>query len=258
MSEVLLDRQGAVATVTLNRPDRLNAMNDALLDGLVDTLETLDDDKDLAVIVLRGAGRAFCVGGDLAAHHEPVGGSQAESRLRHHVRAAEILREGHAVSIASVNGAAAGAGFGLAAACDLRITAESAVFRSAFLTAAMSGDFGLGWSLTHLLGAARAHEILLLNEKISAAGAQEIGLATRVYADAELDGHVRALAEAIASGPPLATAGIKANLGDATRLPFTECLRRECARHIATAFSADAAEAGRAFLEKRIPEFRGK
>lgn len=179
--EVLLDRQGAIATVTLNRPDRLNAMNDALLDGLVDTLETLDDDKDLAVIVLRGAGRAFCVGGDLAAHHEPVGQSQAESRLRYHVRAAEILREGHAVSIASVNGPAAGAGFGLAAACDLRIVAKSAVFRSAFLTAAMSGDFGLGWSLTHLIGAARAHEILLLNEKISAAGAREIGLATRAF-----------------------------------------------------------------------------
>lgn len=258
MSEVLLDRRGAIATVTLNRPDRLNAMNNPLLDGLVDTLETLNDDKDLAVIILRGAGRAFCVGGDLAAHREPIGQSQAESRLRHHTRAAEILRNGHAVSIATVNGPAAGAGFSLAAACDLRILAESAVFRSAFLTAAMSGDFGLGWSLTHLLGGARAREILFLNEKISASRALEMGLATGVYPDAELNDRVSALADAIASGPPLAIAGLKANLDDAAQQSFTECLRRECARHIATAFSADATEAGQAFLEKRTPEFRGE
>lgn len=257
MSEVLLDRQGAIATVTLNRPDRLNAMNNALLDGLVDTLETLNDDRDVAVIVLRGAGRAFCVGGDLAAPYEPIGQSQAESRLRHHIRAAEILRNGRAISIACVNGPAAGAGFGLAAACDLRIVAQSAVFRSAFLTAAMSGDFGLSWSLTHLLGGARAREILLLNEKISARSAQEIGLATRVYPDAELDDQVRAIAEGMAAGPPLAITGMKDNLADAAQRSFTECLRLECARHIATAFSADATEAGKAFLEKRTPEFRG-
>ncbi len=257
MSEVTLDRRGAVATVVLNRPDRLNAMNDALLDNLVDVLETLNDDKDLAVIVLRGAGRAFCVGGDLSARHEPTGASRAESRLRHHVRVAEILRNGRAVSIAAVNGPAAGAGFSLAAACDLRVAAESALFRSAFLTAAMSGDFGLGWSLTHLLGGAQARSILFLNEKITASRAHEIGLVTRVFPDAELDRETQAIADAIASGPPLALAGMKANLDDAARLSFTECLRRECGRHIATAFSADAAEAGRAFLEKRTPRFRG-
>jgi 2-(1,2-epoxy-1,2-dihydrophenyl)acetyl-CoA isomerase len=258
MSEVLLNRRDAVATVTLNRPDQLNAMNSGLLNGLVDTLETLNDDKDIRVIVIRGAGRAFCVGGDLAARPEPVGQSQAESRLRHWVRASEILREGHTVSIAAVNGAAAGAGFSLAAACDLRIVAESAVFRSAFLTAAMSGDFGLGWSLTHLLGGARASQILLLNEKISASDALDMGLATRVHPADEFEEGVRAVADALAAGPPLAMAGIQANLGDAARLPFTECLRRECARHIATGHSADAKEAGRAFLKKRAPQFRGE
>lgn len=258
MSEILLDRNGAIATVTLNRPERLNAMNPALLDGLVSTLETLNDEKDVLVIILRGAGRAFCVGGDLSAQHEPTGRSQAESKLRHWVRAAEILRDGHAISIAAVNGAAAGAGFSLAAACDLRIVAESAVFRSAFLTAAMSGDFGLGWSLTRLLGSARAQEILLLNEKISASTALEIGLATRLYSDEKLNEGVRAIAETLAAGPPLALAGIKANLSDARQLSFTECLLRECAAHITTGFSEDAVEAGRAFLEKRTPKFHGK
>lgn len=258
MSEVLLERRGAVATVTLNRPDRLNAMNTALLDALADTLETLNDDRTVRVIIVTGAGRAFCVGGDLSADHTGIGHSQAESRLRHHTRASEILREGRAVSIAAVNGAAAGAGFSLAAACDLRIVAESGLFRSAFLTAAMSGDFGLGWSLTHLLGGARAREILLLNEKISASRALQMGLATQVCADAQLEDKVLALAETIAAGPPLAIAGVKANLDDAARLSFTECLRRECERHIATAFSADAREAGAAFLEKRPAKFSGE
>lgn len=258
MSEVMLERRGAVATVVLNRPDQLNAMNEPLLDQMVDTLETLDDDPTVSVIVMRGAGRAFCAGGDLSASHDDVGRSQTESRLRHHVRAAEILREGHAVSIAAVNGPAAGAGFALAAACDLRLAAESAVFRSAFLTAAMSGDFGLGWSLTHLVGAARAAELLLLNAKIPATDALAMGLATRVYPDAEFDAGVDAVAAALAAGPPLAIAGIKANLGDASRLSYTECLRRECTRHVATALSVDAAEAGAAFLGKRTPQFRGE
>jgi 2-(1,2-epoxy-1,2-dihydrophenyl)acetyl-CoA isomerase len=258
MPEILLDQQGAVASVTLNRPDQLNAMNPALLDQLIETLENLDDEESVSVIVLRGAGRAFCVGGDLAADHGRGRPSRHEGRLRHYVRASEILREGHAVSIAVVDSPAAGAGFSLAAACDLRFISESAVFRSAFLTAGMSGDFGLNWSLTRLLGAARANEIMLLNEKISAEQAVTLGLASRTYPDSKIDGAVRTAARSLAAGPPLAIAGIKANLRDATVLSFTEALHRECARHVATGSSKDAAEAGRAFLEKRQPEFKGR
>lgn len=258
MPEVLLTRRGPVATVTLNRPDNLNSMNTPLLDQLVATLETLNDDLSVAVIVLTGAGRAFCVGGDLTAELPAHGHSQAESQLRHHVRASEILREGRAVSIAAVNGPAAGAGFSLAAACDLRLLTDNAVFRSAFLTAAMSGDFGLSWSLTHLVGGAKARSILLLNERISASDALTIGLASRVFPATEFEAGVDAIADALAAGPPLAIAGIKANLKDASTLSFTECLRREVARHVATAFSADVAEAGQAFLSKRAPQFTGK
>ncbi|MBM7368645.1 enoyl-CoA hydratase/isomerase family protein [Gordonia hydrophobica] len=257
MPEVILDRCGAVATVTLNRPDAMNAMNTPLLDQLVGTLETLSDDPTTRVIILTGAGRAFCAGGDLHADYSGGSNAQAESRLRHHVRAAEILREGDAVSIAAINGPAAGAGFSLAAACDLRYMADTAVLRSAFLTAAMSGDFGLGWSLSRLLGTARATEILLLNEKITADRALQIGLVTGVTSHAELDETVRAAAQKLAAGPPLAIAGIKQNLHDATTLPFTECLRRETSTHVAVARSADVAEAGAAFLAKRAPHFIG-
>lgn len=258
MTEVLTTVDGAIATVTLNRPEALNAMNDPLLDQLIDSLETLDDDPGIRVIVVAGAGRAFCVGGDLAAEHEPMGAAQAETHLRRHVRAAEILRNGKAVSIAAVGGPAAGAGFALAAACDLRFAAEAAVFRSAFLTAAMSGDFGLAWSLSRLIGSARATEILVLNRRVDARRAVEIGLATSLHPTGDLMDAVYAVAAELAAGPPLAIAGILANLQDAANLSFTECLRREAGRHIASAFSADAAEAGRAFLQKRRPQFEGR
>ncbi|MGV9670315.1 enoyl-CoA hydratase [Gordonia desulfuricans] len=258
MNEVTLARSGAIATVTLNRPEAMNAMNDALLDQLVETLESLDGDESTRVVVIRGAGRAFCAGGDLTVDHTGLTPAVAESRLRAHVRAAEILRAGHMVSIAAVDGAAAGAGFALAAACDLRVISESAVFRAAFLTAAMSGDFGLSWSLTRLIGSARAHEVLLLNERITAARAVEIGLASQSVVAAEFESHLDAMAQRLAAGPPLALAAIKANLNDATELSFTECLRTECRRHVATGLSADATEAGHAFLEKRQPRFVGR
>jgi 2-(1,2-epoxy-1,2-dihydrophenyl)acetyl-CoA isomerase len=258
MTAVLLEQKDGIATVTLNRPDQLNAMNDELLDALVETLENLYDNADVRVIVLRGAGKAFCVGGDLTATHDRSRPTRGESRLRHHVRAAELLSEGHAVTIAAIHGACAGAGFSLVAACDLRLVAQSAVFRSAFLTAGMSGDFGLAWSLTQLVGGAKAREILFCNEKFDGQRAAELGLASRCVPADQLDAEVTGLAAALAAVPPLAVRGMKANLVDATVLGFPEALLRESARHVQTAFSEDAAEAGRAFLEKRTPTFRGR
>jgi 2-(1,2-epoxy-1,2-dihydrophenyl)acetyl-CoA isomerase len=258
MDAVLLEQADGIATVTLNRPEALNAMNDDLLDALVETLEDLHDNPDLNVIVLRGAGKGFCVGGDLTASHDTDHRTRAESGLRHHIRAAELLRDGHAVTIAAVHGACAGAGFGLAAACDLRLVAESAVFRSAFLTAGMSGDFGLAWSLTYLVGGSKAREILFLNEKFDGCRALELGLASRCVPADRLDAEVTELAAALAAAPPLAVRGMKANLADAAVLGFSEALPREAARHVKTAFSVDAAEAGRAFLEKRAPTFQGR
>jgi 2-(1,2-epoxy-1,2-dihydrophenyl)acetyl-CoA isomerase len=258
---VLVKTDDRVATVILNRPDRLNAMNDELLDDLVEALEGVASDPSLGAVVITGAGRGFCAGGDLASIAEEAGDAPLESRitmLRRHTRAAELLREMPAVTIAAVNGPCAGAGLSLAAAADLRIAGESAVFRTAFLTAGMSGDFGGSWSLTHLLGAAKARELYLLNAKVSAAEAHRIGLVSSVVPDDALPEEAARTAAQAAASAPLARAGMKANLNEAVQLSFAESLMREAERHVRCALSDDAAEAGSAFLERRTPVFHGR
>lgn len=258
---VQLEIDGAIATITLDRPDRMNAMNDDLLDGLIAALEDVVSDEDVAVVVLTGAGRAFCAGGDLTSMSSDlsqVPRERAVSNLRRQARASELLREMSAVTIAAVNGACAGAGLGLAASTDLRLASDRAVFRVAFLGAAMSGDFGTAWLLTALLGEARTRELYLLDGKIYAAEALRIGLVSRVHPGDELMGEVRTLAERIAAAAPLARAGIKRNLNEAGTIPLAEAMRRESERHIACGYSADAAEAGKAFLEGRPPVFTGR
>jgi len=258
---VLLDVRESVATVILNRPDRLNAMNDDLLDMLVEVLEDVGSNPSVAAVVLTGAGRAFCAGGDLAAMASAAEGEPSVEHkitgLRRHMRAAELLREMSAVTIAAVNGACAGAGLALAAAADLRIAADSAVFRTAFLSAGMSGDFGGTWSLTQLLGAGKARELYLCDERIPAREAERIGLVGSVVADDELAETAAKRASSFAAAAPLARIGIKANLNEAVHVSFAESLQHEAERHIRCARSDDAAEAGRAFLERRAPVFSG-
>jgi 2-(1,2-epoxy-1,2-dihydrophenyl)acetyl-CoA isomerase len=259
--EVKSWKNGAVGHVVLNRPDQLNAMNDALLDSLVDKLEDFSHDRAVGVVVLTGAGRAFCAGGDLSAMAEafktatPAGET---AKLRRHARAAELLRTMPAVTIAAVNGACAGAGLGLALAADLRLVSGSAVFKTAFLSAAMSGDFGTAWSLTRLLGEARARELYFLNEKIDADSAVRLGLASRVVANEGFADEVDRVARSIAGSAPLARERMKENLNEAYRLDLSEAIARESVRHVSCGFSQDAAEAGAAFLERRTPVFAGR
>lgn len=260
-NEVKSWRNGSVGYVTLNRPDQLNSMNDALLDGLVEVLEDLSHDRSIGVVVLTGAGRAFCAGGDLNAMAEgfknatPAGET---AKLRRHARASELLRTMPAVTIAAVNGACAGAGLGLAAAADLRFASAAAVFRTAFLTAGMSGDFGAAWSLTRLLGEAKARELYFLNEKLDAESAARLGLVSRVFDDDCLEDEVERIAVSIASSAPLARVGMKLNLNEAHRLDLSEAIAHESLRHVSCGFSEDAAEAGAAFLERRVPVFSGR
>lgn len=258
---VELQVTGAIATVTLNRPDRMNAMNDELLDQLADALGRVGDDDEIGAVILTGAGRAFCVGGDLQGFSEDGGEtprSEAVSRLRRQSRAAELLRTMPAVTIAAVNGACAGAGLGLAAAADLRFAASGAVFRTAFLNAALSGDFGTAWSLSRLLGEARARELFFMDEKITAEQALSYGLVSRVVAGEELLELAERTAERIAAHAPLARRGAKANLNESHQLGLAEALANESPRHVACAYSEDATEAARAFLDRRPPVFSGR
>lgn len=254
-------RDGPVGYVRLNRPDQMNAMNDALLDALVEALEDVSHDSAVGAVVITGAGRAFCAGGDLNAMAEGFAQATLASetaKLRRHARAAELLRTMPAVTIAAVNGACAGAGLGLALAADLRLAASSAVFKTAFLTAAMSGDFGTAWSLSRLLGEARARELYFLNERIDTDVAARLGLVSKVFEADVFTQEVDRVARAIATSAPLARAGMKLNLNEAHAIDLTEAIARESSRHVACAFSADAAEAGSAFLERRPPVFSGR
>lgn len=259
---VLYAVTAGVATVTLNRPERRNAMNDALLDAVLERLDEAVADPAVRIIVLTGAGGSFCVGADLA---ELTGEAFARedrdeqvAKLRRHVRIAELLHDGPKVTIAAVDGACAGAGLSLACAADLRFASDAAVFRSAFVGAGMSGDFGGSWTLTRLLGGARARSLLLRNPKLEPAEATAIGLVDEVFPRATFAAEVAAEAARLAGQAPLAVAGIKRNLLDADRLGLADALDAEGPRHIDCGRSDDASEAARAFLDKRTPTFHGR
>jgi 2-(1,2-epoxy-1,2-dihydrophenyl)acetyl-CoA isomerase len=250
MPEVLCTRSDRVATVTLNRPDRRNALNDALLAGLRRVITELAADDDVRVIVLTGAGTSFSVGADLEhlADSPFSAGDQAEQTadLIENSRTSLLLRETEKVTIAAVDGPCAGAAMGLALAADLRICTPRAVFKTAFVSAGMSGDFGLAWSLSNLLGDAGARSLLLEDPRLSAADALARGLVTRVLKEDDFPGAVARYAATLAALPALAVRGIKLNLADA-RLPLAAALQHESVRHIESARSADALDAARRF-----------
>src|ERR1700733_13930646 len=180
---VRFETSGPVATITLNRPDRLNAMTEELIEAVLALLDQVSADEAIRVLVLTGAGRGFCAGGDLGAMGEFAGSRTAEAsraELRRLHRTTELLHEMPKVTIAAVNGPCAGAGLSWACACDLRIAAESAGFPTAFLSAGLTGDFGGTWSLTRLVGVGRARDLYFRNEKISAAAALSMGLVGEV------------------------------------------------------------------------------
>jgi len=241
---VRFEVSGPVATITLNRPDRLNAMTEELIGGVLACLEQATADDAIRAVVLTGAGRGFCAGGDLGAMGEFAGprteeASRAELRRLH--RTTELLHEMPKVTIAAVNGPCAGAGLSWACACDLRIAAESAVFRTAFLSAGLTGDFGGTWSLTRLVGAGRARHLFFLNEKLSAASAAAIGLVGEVVPDGALMGRVADIASALAQAPPHVVAGIKQNLNDAQELGLHALLNAEADRQVRAAASHPSA-----------------
>src|ERR1700729_3508933 len=238
------EMSGPVATIPLNRPDRLTALTEGLIAAVLDLLEQVSADEAVRVLVLTGAGRGFCAGGDLGAMGEfaeprTPGASVAQLRRLH--RTTELLHEMPKPTIAAVNGPCAGAGLSWACACDLRIAAEIAVFRTAFLSAGLTGDFGGTWSLTRLVGAGRARHLFFLNEKLSAASAAAIGLVGEVVPDGALMGRVADIASGLAQAPPHVVAGIKQNLNDAQELGLHALLNAEADRQVRAAASHPSA-----------------
>ena len=262
VAPVLLDVADSVATITLNRPDRLNAMTPGLVGALVSALEDVAVEPTVRVVVLTGAGRGFCAGGDLEAGLSAMVGppplTRQASGMRAKVRVVQLLHDLPQVTVAALNGAAAGAGLSLALACDLRVASERAKLGTAFLNAGVSGDFGGIWFATRMLGGARARELFLLPEVITAAEAARLGLVNRVFPDDTYSGELAALVRTLAARAPLALTALKENLRDAEHLDLAAYLDVETVRMVGTVATDDAAEATDAFLAKRTPRFLGR
>ena len=269
---------GAVATITLNRPEHLNTMSGDLLVGTISALEDAAADPSVRAVILTGAGRGFCAGGDLqgmaAGGRGGGGGGRGASgdggtprpgrierdiaNLRANMRSSQLMRDMPKPTIAAINGPCAGAGLAWACACDIRYCSTSAVFNTAFMTAGLSGDFGGTWTLSRIVGPAKARELYLLAEKFRADEAERIGLVSKVLPDEELLPYVRSVADRLAGFAPLTLRAIKANLNDALEVGFAEMLDREADRHTRCGRTEDAREAAKAFLEKRPPVFHGR
>lgn len=255
-----------IATVTLNRPERLNAMSPELLEGLFDSLTIANEDPAVRVVIVTGAGRAFSAGGDLKGISAGRVGGSSESDpfaarvalLRERMRSAELLMSMPKATVAQINGPCAGAGLALACACDLRYCADSAVFNTAFLTAGLSGDFGATWTLPRIVGPAKARELFLLSERFGGPEAERLGLVTRSVPDDRLADEVRGAASRLASVAPLTFAALKQNLVDSAAAAFGDQLDREAERQIRCSLTEDTREAARALLEKRPAIFKGR
>ena len=251
-----------VARLTLNRPDAMNTMTPEFLDNVLEQLEQVADDDAIRVLILTGAGRAFCAGGDLkrgpggAVAGAPPLASQT-GRLRNFMRSSQLLRNMPKITISAINGACAGAGFSWACATDLRFASNKARFATAFRNAALSGDFGGTWLLPRIVGAGRARDLYLRSKPITAQEALDIGLVSGIHEPDDLMAAVLEVARDLAAAAPLALPLIKQNLNDADEISFTEALDREARRHSAMVATADGTEAARAFTEKRAPNWSG-
>mgnify|MGYP001355373903 CR=1 FL=1 len=258
---LLIERADGVVTLTLNRPDSLNALTIALKEQLIDALIELADDAECRALLLTGAGRAFCAGQDLREHADVLQRSGPEAALatvrRHYNPLALRLGTFPKPVVAAVNGMAAGAGASLALLADFRVGGPSTRFLMAFANVGLAADTGASWVLPRLVGHARATQMLMLAEPVSATEAERIGLLTELVADdGEILAAARRLAVRLAAGPAVAYAQIKRELVDAASL--TAALEIEAEAQQICSTTVDHRAATEAFLAKERPRFTGR
>ena len=262
MSEhVLLTHiENRVATLTLNRPDKLNAINVPLLSEAAAILKQWSRDPEIGAIVITGAGRAFCAGGDVSmmAREDASSLEQKIDGLRDMQEISWLLYSSPKVTIASVNGFAMGAGLGIALACDLRIASNTAKFGTAYAKVGYGGDFGTTWLLTHYAGAPKAKELFFLADPIDAHEAHRLGLVNRLVDPEILAAETMSVATRIAHGPLTSFRYMKANVNLAAAVDFRTLLDREPETHLRCGETSDHREGVSAFLEKRTPKFTGR
>jgi 2-(1,2-epoxy-1,2-dihydrophenyl)acetyl-CoA isomerase len=267
--DLLVSVDDGVATLTMNRPERRNALSGAMLSAMADALAKFELDPDVAVIVLTGSGGAFCAGGDVKGMADGTGGGSTaragadiDSRI-HAQRVSQRTTAGklHKIpkpTIAALPGAAAGAGLSLALACDLRIAADNAVMTTAFAKVGFSGDYGGTYFLTQLVGSAKARELYYLSDRIDAKEALRLGLVNWIVPADRLATETQMLAHRLARGPRVAYRYMKENLNRAAAGEVDDCLDLEATHHVHSGLTEDHREAARAFVEKREPVFKGR
>ena len=264
--DLLASLDEGVLTLTLNRPEARNAMSPAMVDALAGQLAWAELEPSVKCVVLTGAGKGFCAGGDvkgMAARGDGTVGDNTIDGAIHLQRVKQRATAGKLFkmpkpTIASLPGAAAGAGLSLALACDLRIMARTAIMTTAFARVGFSGDYGGTYFLTQLVGSAKARELYYLSDRVSADEALRLGLANWVCEADELAAKTREIARRLAQGPTVAYRYMKENLNRAMAGDVDDCLDLEATHHIHCGQTEDHREATKAFVEKREPVFKGQ
>jgi enoyl-CoA hydratase/carnithine racemase len=263
--QVLVNLTDRVATLTLNRPEARNALSPELSSGLKRAIVWAAEDPEVGAVLITGAGSAFCSGGDVKAMgarsaaptEQPTVEAQfQELRERHH-GIAGTLRAMRKPTVAALPGAAAGAGLAIALACDLRIAADSALLTTGYANIGLSGDYGIAWLLTRVVGPGRARQLMLTSERVGAKEALAIGLVNQVVPADQLGKAALETTGKLARGPSIAYAHIKDNLDEALSIEHATAIDREADRLLKSRATEDHREAVKAFAEKRPPEFQG-
>ena len=264
-SELLCAIRDRVAVITLNRPEARNALSDHLTPALRSMIKTCGENPGVGALLITGAGTAFCAGGDvkgMGAHRDKKKLDMSYDEKVADLQERQRLLTGALISvrkptIAALPGPAVGAGLAIAMACDIRIAAELAFVSTGYLRVGLSGDYGIAWLLTRLVGTSRARELMFTADKVSAMRCETIGLVNRVVADARLQDEAFAMARSMAEGPTIALRYMKDNLDEALLFDFATARDHEAERLIRTTMTSDHREAVQAFIEKRKAVFKG-
>lgn len=268
--DLLAQIVGNVGVITFNRPDRRNALSNHMYAGFDRALPQMELDDEVRVVMVTGAGGAFCAGGDVKGMNEAhrTGGPRAGLAAGIDDRIAELRRYQRAVSlaihqfpkpvVAALPGAAAGAGLSIALAADIRLAAERAVLVTAFANVGASGDFGGSWFLTQLVGTAKAKELYFTSPRLTAGEALTLGIVNQVLPDQGFDEAALAWCRSLAERAPIATRLMKENLNRALIVDVAAALDAEASNMVRSMSTADHREAAAAFVEKRAPVFRGE
>lgn len=268
MSDLLEKVENGVAILTMNRPESLNALSGEMMEGLSEAVPRLAEDPSIKCIVLTGAGRGFCAGGDVkgmagrnseaGSNAKPVTLEQRAQGLRKGMEVSRILYQCNKPTIAMMRGPAAGAGLSLGLACDMRVASETMRFTTAFVNVGASGDYGGSYFLTKLVGGAKARELYFTGRKIEGPEALQLGIVNHLVPDDQLEEKTMELANQIAAGPTIALQYMKQNLNAAETGTLEQIFDMEALAMTRTMMTEDHKEAARAFVEKRAPNFSGE